>query len=112
MQSTIVKSDDDTYPRLVIRMADEWGIKIADLACLPRRLMAIDSTVVQVVDQGVDARRLNYLATPSQLFSELTQDENISSVSRRSLARLWAFFLICEDPQRRLDAREVSTLSH
>jgi superfamily II DNA or RNA helicase len=33
-------------------------------------------------------------------------------MSRRSLARLAAWFLFCEDPQRRLDARAVATLAH
>ena len=33
-------------------------------------------------------------------------------MSRRSLARLHAYFLVIEDPQRRLDKREVETLAH
>src|SRR5262249_40516931 len=32
--------------------------------------------------------------------------------TRRALARLHAYFLLCEDPQRRLDARPVNTLAH
>jgi len=42
----------------------------------------------------------------------LPAGENWPSHSRRSLARLHAYFLITEDPQRRLDAREVDTLAH
>jgi superfamily II DNA or RNA helicase len=34
------------------------------------------------------------------------------AMTRRSLARLSAWFLLCEDPQRRLDAQPVSTLAH
>jgi superfamily II DNA or RNA helicase len=33
-------------------------------------------------------------------------------MTRRSVARLRAFFLLAEDPQRRLDARPVNTLAH
>ena len=33
-------------------------------------------------------------------------------MTRRSIARLRAFFLLAEDPQRQLDAREVNTLAH
>ena len=41
-----------------------------------------------------------------------TEADTWSAQSKRSLARLFAHYLICEDPQRRLDAREVITLSH
>lgn len=36
----------------------------------------------------------------------------VSAQSRRTLARALAWFLLAEDPQRRLDARPVSTLAH
>jgi hypothetical protein len=34
----------------------------------------------------------------------------VQKLSRRSLARLWAYYLLCEDPQRRMDARPVASL--
>ena len=40
------------------------------------------------------------------------EQETWSAPSRASLARLWAYFLLGEDPQRRLDAATVSTLAH
>jgi superfamily II DNA or RNA helicase len=42
----------------------------------------------------------------------LPDADNWSAQSKRSIARLFANYLICEDPQRRLDARQVITLSH
>ncbi len=112
MPTTIVRSEEDIVPKFVIRTAEEWGIRTADLAAPPRRFFATDSGAPPIVDQGVDTRRLTQLPTPAELFASLTADENIGSITRRSLWRFWAYFLICEDPQRRLDAREVSTLSH
>jgi SNF2 family DNA or RNA helicase len=46
------------------------------------------------------------------LIGVLPEGDTWSAQSKRSLARLFAHYLICEDPQRRLDAREVITLSH
>ena len=42
----------------------------------------------------------------------MPDDDSWTAQTKRSVARLWTYFLICEDPQRRLDAREVSTLAH
>jgi superfamily II DNA or RNA helicase len=46
------------------------------------------------------------------LLRELPSGDNWQAMSRRSLGRVQAHFLICEDPQRRMDAREVETLAH
>ena len=112
MAQSIVRSEEDSFPKFVIRIAEEWGIRTADLAAPPRRFFSTDSGTPPIVDQGVDTRRLTLMASPAELFASINADENIGSITRRSLWRFWAYFLICEDPQRRLDAREVSTLSH
>src|SRR5690606_31724856 len=39
-------------------------------------------------------------------------DETTMGQSRRTLGQLFAWFLLAEDPQRRLDAKPVSTLAH
>ncbi len=112
MQSCIVRSEDDRIPKFIIRTAEEWGIRTADLAAPPRRFFSSDFGAPPIIDPGVDTRRLTPCPTPGELFASITSDKNISGITRRSLWRFWAYFLICEDPQRRLDAREVSTLSH
>lgn len=112
MPSSIVRSEEDLVPRFIIRTAEEWGIRTADLAAPPRRFFSSDSGAPPIIDPGVDTRRLTPCPTPAELFASITSDKNISGITRRSLWRFWAYFLICEDPQRRLDAREVSTLSH
>jgi superfamily II DNA or RNA helicase len=65
-----------------------------------------------LVEQGVDIRRVEVMPTPAKLMQELPDGDNWSAQSKRTLAKLTACFLVAEDPQRRLDAREVSTLSH
>ncbi len=112
MKSTLVQTEDGSIPRIVFRTAEEWGFPTADIAAPPKRLLPDGELTIPVVDQGVDAQRLTYLASPATLLSESSVDENVSAMTRRSLSRLQAYFLICEDPQRRLDAREVSTLAH
>lgn len=49
---------------------------------------------------------------PPSLISALPAGGNWSAQTRRSLARLFAHYPICEDPQRRIDARAAITLSH
>src|SRR5207244_10354302 len=65
-----------------------------------------------VVDASHDLRRLRRGATPAQLLNAGTPEQPWPTQTRRSLARLRGFFMVCEDPQRRMDAREVDTLAH
>jgi hypothetical protein len=60
----------------------------------------------------VDGRRLRALATPTELLTlPLPEGDNWPARTRRTVARLFAWFLVSEDPQRRLEAREVQTLA-
>jgi superfamily II DNA or RNA helicase len=61
---------------------------------------------------GIDAERVEVAPTPSQLLGSLPDGDTWTSLTRRSIARLRAYFLLSEDPQRRLDARQVNTLAH
>jgi hypothetical protein len=56
--------------------------------------------------------RVEGAPTPDQLLVNLPDGDTWTSLTRRSIARLRAFFLLAEDPQRRLDARQVKTLAH
>ncbi|MCC7334628.1 MAG: DEAD/DEAH box helicase family protein [Pirellulaceae bacterium] len=100
------------YPRLVLKIAEEWGITTADIGRPPQRLLLAGQHSDAPVELGVDANRLQPVATPAEVLRNLAGDANVSSVGKRSIARLMAYFLVCEDPQRRFDAREVSTLAH
>jgi superfamily II DNA or RNA helicase len=97
-------------PLALLRETEEFGIRVCDLVSPPARFWAgarPRPTVMHGVDQGHvtrDAAGLALLAAPP--------DETVTAQSRRTLARVLAWFLLAEDPQRRLDARAVSTLAH
>ena len=99
-------------PCAILREQDEWGIRTYDLAYPPRRFWADQESLPPAIEPGVDAARVRHSPTPTELIANLPEGDTWSAQSKRSIARLLAHFLICEDPQRRLDAREVITLSH
>ena len=96
----------------VLRRYDDWGTSSYDLARPPRRFWADQSVVRPAVDVNVDVRHAVAVPTPAELLGQLPPDDHWLAQTRRSLQRLWAYFLVCEDPQRRMDARPVATLSH
>jgi superfamily II DNA or RNA helicase len=110
--SPVFIRDGNAFPSALLRVHEEWGLRTVDLVNPPRRFWADQKVPSPTVEDGVDIKRIHELPTPTQLLSTLPVGDNWPAQSRRSLARLEAFFLICEDPQRRMEAREVETLSH
>lgn len=109
----IVRRPDDNTPLSILRRYDDWGLISLDLAGPPRRFWADgEAAPVPIVDMGIDVHRVDASLSPAQLLAEGPGAEPWAAMSRRSLARLRAYFLIGEDPQRRLDARQVNTLAH
>jgi superfamily II DNA or RNA helicase len=100
------------YASGILREYEEWGLKSVDVVHPPRRFWSDQESLNAVVEEGIDLRRLQPLPSPAQLLHHLPESDNWQPHSRRSLARLHAHYLICEDPQRRMDVREVETLSH
>jgi superfamily II DNA or RNA helicase len=101
------------HPYAVLRQQDEFGFVEYDLVAPPRRFFYGVDPLPPIVDIGVDCRRLKPLPTPAELLRlPVAEGDNWPAHSRRTIARLFAWFLICEDPQRRLEAREVETLAH
>jgi superfamily II DNA or RNA helicase len=109
---SILQKGDGKYPYALLRQYSDWGLEAADLAAPPRRFWADAEAGDSPVEVGVEAGSLKTIPTPAELLSSLPLGDNWQAHARRSLARLQAYFLITEDPQRRLDAREVETLSH
>ena len=101
------------FPKAVLRTVDDFGFISYDLVGLPRRLLGSKGAQT-LVETSIDKRRTSDIHTPAtQLLScKHSEDDNWLSQSTRSLSRLYAAFLIAEDPQRRLDVRKVSTLMH
>src|SRR5437016_10995340 len=61
---------------------------------------------------AVDRRRMTPVPTPTEIHTQLPEDDNWMAMTRRSLSRLAAWFLVCEDRQARLRAQPVATLAH
>lgn len=110
--SPLVVREGGTLPAVVLRQYEEFGFPSVDLVNPPRRFWADGDPSEPVVESQVDARRISPLPSPSDLLLDLPANENWQSQTRRSLARLWAYYLVCEDPLHRLDARRVNTLAH
>jgi superfamily II DNA or RNA helicase len=101
-----------TMPYALLREYDDFGLDAVDIVAPPRRFWSDQETIDGCVEVGIQANRVRPLTSPASLLNALPSGENWPSHSRRSVGRLQAHFLICEDPQRRMDAREVETLSH
>jgi SNF2 family DNA or RNA helicase len=101
------------HHRALLRTVDDFGFVTYDLVGIPRRLCEANSQV-RLVETNIDKRRVKLLPTPAAELSrrELAEGDNWLSLSTRTLARVYAAFLVAEDPQRRLEARKAATLMH
>lgn len=101
------------HARAVLRIVDDFGFESYDLVSVPTRLLGMQPAP-PLVEANIDRRRVRPIPSPAQLAAARALDEgdNWLALSTRSLARLYAAFLVAEDPQRRLDARKAATLMH
>jgi superfamily II DNA or RNA helicase len=99
-------------PHVVLREREDWGIKVYDLVPPPRRLWGDQSTLPPALRTEIDPYQTKPVPSPAEMLTTPAEKENWTALSRRALARLEALTLLAEDPQRRLDAREVVTLAH
>jgi superfamily II DNA or RNA helicase len=102
-----------SHQRALLRTVDDFGFISYDLVGYPRRLCDSDAGP-PLVDANVDKRRVNVLPTPAAAAEKrvLAEGDGWLSYTSRTLARLYAAFLVAEDPQRRLDASKAATLMH
>lgn len=102
-----------SHQRALLRTVDDFGFISYDLVGYPRRLCD-SSGVPPLVDANIDKRRVTELLSPAEKAEkkELEEGDGWLSSTSRTLARLYAAFLIAEDPQRRLDANKAATLMH
>lgn len=108
----IVSRDCHPFPETVLREVDDYGILAYDLVNPPRRFWSDSEPNFPVVETQIDSRRVTLIPSPAQLFSNTPEGDTRQAQTRRSINRLWAYYLVCEDPLRRLDARPVNTLAH
>jgi hypothetical protein len=97
----------------VVRKTDDWGVTVLDLAAPPKRLWGDTANAPAVVRTNIDPYQTKPCPLPSELLdATLSERDTWSAMTKRSLGRYEALFLLAEDPQRRLDARPVVTLAH
>ncbi len=106
----VVSFNGIPHPVLVER--EDFGINAYVLAPPPERLWSDFPERALKVLQGVDTYDARTIASPAVMFSGILKQDNWQAMSRRSLARFHSLTLLAEDPQRRFDARPVSTLAH
>ena len=109
--SPVVSRPSVPHPSTILREVDDWGLLSYDLCNPPRRFWADVDQPPPVVEPAVDSRHVQRVPSPAELLCA-NVPETWMSRSCAALARFWTYFLVSEDPQRRLDAREVSTLAH
>lgn len=112
MTALLVRRPGAPHPLAVLRRHEDFGVEELDLARPPMRFWADGEMAPPSVEIAVDARRVEAVPTPAEMLRDHASTDGWQGLSRRSLARLHAWFLVAEDPQRRLDAQEVVTLAH
>jgi superfamily II DNA or RNA helicase len=111
--AVLFRSPDEPYVFAVIRQQDDFGFVEYDLAAPPHRFFSSADPPPRAVEIGIDSRRLRPVPTPTELLSlSLPEGDNWPAHTRRTLGKLAAWFLVCEDTQRRLESREIQTLAH
>jgi superfamily II DNA or RNA helicase len=105
----LFKKPDEPQTYALLRRHDDFGFEELDLLRPPGRFWSDGEAAPPGAEMHVDSRRVPAVATPAEL---LAAPDTSMAMTRRSLARLSAWFLIVEDPQRRLEAQPIVTLAH
>ena len=93
----LVRKAGDATVLPVLRRYDDFGLVSVDLVGPPRRFWADGEVpVLPIVDMGIDANRVEAAASPAEVLNAGPTDETWSSLTRRSLARLRAYFLLAK----------------
>lgn len=97
----------------LLRRVDDFGIEALDLVRPPSRFWgdAVEEAP-PLVQLNVDSNRARPVPSPAELLGSLPAGDTWTGHSKRSRSRLFAWFLLCEDAQRRLDVQVVETLAH
>ncbi|MGN6110783.1 MAG: helicase-related protein [Kofleriaceae bacterium] len=107
------RSADSDHPWVLLRQIDDFGLPAYDLVRPPERFWADGTTIPPAWRTAVDASRVKPEPLPTELLrGVLANKDSWHAMTRRSLDRLFAWFLVSEDPQRRFDVQPVATLAH
>lgn len=95
------------------RHSDEFGFGFEEVDLLrpPGRFWSDGEAAPSGAEMHVDVRRVTSVPSPATLLASEPSD-SWTATTKRSFARLLSWFLVIEDPQRRLEAQEIVTLAH
>lgn len=96
---------------VVLRVVDDFGQKALDLVGAPRRCADSDHREPLFIP-NVDFRYVRPVLSPAAQLVSAPTKESWLTLSARAQAKLFAAFLLGEDPQRRLDAQKAAALMH
>ena len=103
----------DGLPHAVTHAGPDWGLEAYDLVGPPRRLALPKNTARRLLHRHVDPYHTRPLPSPAQMLTgQPPAGESWLDIGRRSVERFQAYWLVAEDPQARLEARDVVTLAH
>lgn len=108
----VLRLPDARWPYGLLDESERFGFLELDLVRPPNRFWADRGPPASLGEPRLDAQRVRAEPSPAELLRALPPGDTWTALSRRSLGRLRAWFLVAEDPQRRLDVQPVSTLAH
>src|SRR5690606_37532200 len=109
MTHLLVEHEGRTYT--VLRVVDDFGQKSLDLVGAPRRCVDLDDRAPLFLP-NVDFRHVRHVVSPAQQLTAASTTTSWVSLSGRAQAKLFAAFLLGEDPQRRLESQKAAALMH
>ena len=96
---------------VTLRIVDDFGLKALDLVGAPRRCCAGDDREPLYIP-NVDFRHVRQLLSPAAQLTSAPSKDTWIALTTKAQAKLFASFLLGEDPQRRLDSQKAATLTH
>ena len=96
---------------VTLRVVDDFGQKALDLVGAPRRCADPDHREPLFIP-NVDFRHVRPVLSPAAQLVSAPTKESWLTLSARAQAKIFAAFLLGEDPQRRLDAQKAAALMH
>lgn len=102
----------EPHPRALLNTAPFFGLDVHDLVTPPGRFFD-DGPHPPVIEQRIEERDASPLVSPLELLIQAPPPgASWQGMSRAALAALEAWFLVCEDPEARLQASAVESLLH
>ena len=111
MSGTLFRKAGDRTTWTLLRRSEDFGVEELDLLRPPGRFWSDGEPAPAGAEMHVDARRMTAVPTPASMLGSSPSDGWLTT-TRRSLARLHAWFLLVEDPPRRLEVQPIVTLAH